>query len=182
MLKSCASSGPVHRQAIARSGARTRNLGCQRRPSERVPAAAADLVPVTGADIVLLVLMSQKAQGIQVEVSSQYLEDKSVPSEDYYFFSYHVRICNQGEESAQLMSRRWFITDAEGRQEKVEGPGVVGEMPILRPGGEFEYTSYCPLPTAVGSMHGSYQMVTLSGRAFEAEIAPFTLAVPHAVN
>ena len=120
--------------------------------------------------------------GILIEVSSRYLEEKSAPYEDYYFFAYHVRISNLSDETAQLLSRRWFITDAEGRQETVEGPGVVGEQPILRPGARFEYTSFCPLPTAVGSMHGSYQMRTSSGRSFDAEIAPFTLAVPNAVN
>ena len=121
-------------------------------------------------------------KGIQVEVSSRYVEERSAPADDYYFFAYHVRIVNVGEESAQLMSRRWIITDAEGHQEQVQGPGVVGERPVLRPGAAYEYTSYCPLNTVVGSMHGSYQMITASGDEFDAEIAPFTLAVPHAVN
>jgi ApaG protein len=74
------------------------------------------------------------------------------------------------------------ITDAEGRVETVNGPGVVGEQPVLGPGEAFEYTSFCPLPTSIGSMHGSYQMVSASGEAFDAEIAPFSLAVPTALN
>lgn len=121
-------------------------------------------------------------RGIRVEVESRYLEEQSSPAEAYYFFAYHVRISNVGDESAQLISRRWIITDAEGRQEQVEGPGVIGEQPILDPGQEYEYTSYCPLPTAVGSMHGTYAMLTAGGSRFEAEIAPFTLAVPNSVN
>jgi ApaG protein len=64
----------------------------------------------------------------------------------------------------------------------VKGPGVVGEQPVLPPGGSFEYTSFCPLKTAVGSMHGTYQMVTSEGRRFDAVIAPFSLAVPTALN
>ena len=87
-----------------------------------------------------------------------------------------------GSETAQLVSREWIITNADGEVERVKGPGVVGEQPVLPPGGSFEYTSYCPLKTAVGSMHGSYQMVTASGERFDAVIAPFTLAVPNALN
>ena len=127
-------------------------------------------------------MSSATTKGIRVEVESQYLEERSAPAEDYFFFAYHVRIINRGEEPAQLMSRHWVITDAEGREEEVRGPGVVGERPILKPGGAYEYTSYCPLTTEVGSMHGSYRMVTASGSQFEAEIPAFTLAVPHAVN
>ena len=121
-------------------------------------------------------------QGIRVEVESRYIQERSAPSKSYYFFAYHVRISNHGAETAQLISRQWIITNADGLEERVEGPGVVGEQPVLRPGSQFEYTSYCPLNTEVGSMHGSYQMLTASGRSFDAEIAPFTLAVPNAVN
>jgi len=93
-----------------------------------------------------------------------------------------VRISNVGTETAQLVSRRWVITDADGDVETVEGPGVVGEQPTLAPGESFEYTSFCPLPTPIGSMHGTYQMVTAGGSAFDAEIAPFSLAVPAALS
>ena len=82
----------------------------------------------------------------------------------------------------QLLSRHWVISDGAGNMEHVRGPGVVGEQPVLGPGESFEYTSFCPLPTPIGSMHGTYQMVTAGGSAFEAEIAPFSLAVPTAVN
>ena len=121
-------------------------------------------------------------QGIRVEVKSTYLAERSNPGDAYFMFAYHVRISNQGDETAQLLSRRWVITDGEGRQEMVEGPGVVGEQPILEPGQEFQYTSYCPLPTAVGAMQGAYRMITRSGQLFEVKIAPFTLSVPFAVN
>jgi ApaG protein len=121
-------------------------------------------------------------RGIRVRVESSYVEERSSPAERHYFFSYHVRIENVGAEGAQLLARRWVITDSDGNQEVVEGPGVVGEQPSLAPGEAFEYTSFCPLPTPVGTMQGTYHMVSDAGELFTAEIAPFTLAVPHAVN
>jgi len=121
-------------------------------------------------------------RGIRVQVRSFYDEERSSPEENYYFFSYQVRISNVGHETAQLVSREWLITDGNGDAQRVQGPGVVGEQPVLAPGESFEYTSFCPLPTAVGAMHGTYRMVLENGESFEAEIAPFSLAVPHAVN
>lgn len=121
-------------------------------------------------------------RGIRVEVRSEYLPERSAPRDGSYLFQYHVRISNVGEETAQLISRMWIITNADGEVETVKGPGVVGEQPVLPPGASFEYTSYCPLKTSVGSMQGSYQMVTAGGERFDALIAPFTLAVPNALN
>lgn len=120
--------------------------------------------------------------GIRIEVKSTYRPERSDPENQYFFFSYHVKISNLGQTTAQLISRTWVITDADGRVETVNGLGVVGEQPILRPGESFDYTSFCPLRTAVGSMQGSYQMVTEKGQEFDAVINPFTLAVPTAVN
>jgi ApaG protein len=121
-------------------------------------------------------------RGIRVQVQSYYDEERSSPQESYYFFAYRVRISNVGGETAQLLSREWIITDGNGDTQRVQGPGVVGEQPVLAPGEEFEYTSFCPLPTPVGAMHGSYLMALPNGERFEAEVAPFSLAVPHAVN
>jgi ApaG protein len=121
-------------------------------------------------------------RGIRVQVESLFEEERSAPEEGYYFFSYQVRISNVGNETAQLVAREWIITDADGKTERVQGPGVVGEQPVLAPGQMFEYTSFCPLPTPVGTMHGSYQMVTRDGERFDAVIAPFALMAPHAVN
>jgi ApaG protein len=121
-------------------------------------------------------------RGIRVQVRSTYLSERSSPRESQYLFQYHVRISNVGDETAQLVSREWIITNAEGEVERVKGPGVVGEQPVLAPGGSFEYSSFCPLKTAVGSMHGAYQMITDTGEPFEAIIAPFTLAVPNSLN
>ncbi|HEY0511895.1 MAG TPA: Co2+/Mg2+ efflux protein ApaG [Thermoanaerobaculia bacterium] len=121
-------------------------------------------------------------RGIRVQVESVYDEERSSPQDSYYFFAYRVRISNEGEETAQLISREWIITDGNGEAQRVQGPGVVGEQPVLAPGEEFEYVSFCPLATSVGSMHGAYLMVLENGESFEAEIAPFSLSVPHAVN
>jgi ApaG protein len=121
-------------------------------------------------------------RGIRIQAESYYDEERSSPEESYYFFAYQVRISNVGGDTVQLVSRDWYITDGNGDTQRVQGRGVVGEQPVLAPGEAFEYTSFCPLPTPVGTMHGSYRMVLESGESFEAEIAPFSLAVPHAVN
>jgi ApaG protein len=120
--------------------------------------------------------------GIRIQVKAQFLPDRSSPGDDQYVFAYHIKISNLGREVAQLISRHWIITTADGETEEVQGAGVVGEQPVLSPGEQFEYTSFCPLKTNVGTMHGSYTMVTPSGEVFQARIAPFTLAVPHALN
>jgi ApaG protein len=121
-------------------------------------------------------------RGIRVNVSSKYVAERSRPLMNEYFFAYTIRISNEGRETAQLVSREWLITDAEGHVEEVRGPGVVGEQPVLGPGDAFEYTSACPLPTPFGSMRGTYQMVTEKGERFDAEIAAFELAEPYAIN
>jgi len=121
-------------------------------------------------------------RGIRIEVRSEFLPERSSVKDGSYLFLYHVRISNVGSETAQLLSREWIITNADGEVERVKGGGVIGEYPVLPPGGSFEYTSYCPLKTAVGAMQGSYQMVTAGGERFDAIIAPFTLAVPNALN
>ena len=121
-------------------------------------------------------------RGIRVEVAASYVPERSAPERSQYFFSYNVRVSNVGAEAAQLVSRRWVITDGDGKVQVVEGPGVVGEQPLLAPGSSFEYTSFCPLPTSYGTMHGAYRMVCPGGDTFDATIAPFTLAVPNSIN
>ena len=121
-------------------------------------------------------------RGIRVRVRSRYVAERSRPLMNEYFFAYTIRISNEGRETVQLVSRAWHITDAEGHVEEVRGPGVVGEQPVLAPGEAFEYTSACPLATPFGSMHGTYQMVTEGGARFDAEIAPFELSEPYALN
>lgn len=120
--------------------------------------------------------------GIRVQVTSRYLPERSSPRDQEYWFAYFIRISNVGTETAQLISRHWVITNSDGEEEEVRGDGVVGEQPVLAPGAFFNYNSFCQLKTTVGTMHGEYTMVTPSGDTFEARIAPFTLAIPHALN
>lgn len=119
---------------------------------------------------------------VRVEVESHYAPDRSQPFENRWFFHYTVRITNEGDETVQLLSRHWVITDGTGRVEEVRGPGVVGEQPVLAPGESFEYTSGCPLKTSTGTMRGTYQMVTEDGNHFDVEIGLFSLAEPYTVH
>jgi ApaG protein len=121
-------------------------------------------------------------RGVRITVAPRYVPEQSEPEKSHYLFAYHVTIRNDGDETVQLMSRHWIITDGEGKVEEVRGPGVVGYQPTLKPGEQFQYTSGCPLSTPVGTMHGSYQMVTEAGEEFDAQIEPFRLAVPRALN
>jgi ApaG protein len=121
-------------------------------------------------------------RGIQVRVESRYVPEQSDPERGGWLFAYTVRIANVGQETVQLISRHWVITDANGEIEEVRGPGVVGAQPVLRPGESFEYTSACPLGTAFGTMEGTYQMLTEGGEYFDAEIAAFSLSTPYSVN
>jgi ApaG protein len=121
-------------------------------------------------------------RGVRVRVRSRHIPERSSPADKRWFYSYTVQIINESEVPVQLISRHWIITDADGHVEEVRGPGVVGEQPRLAPGEQHEYTSFCPLETAFGTMHGSYQMVAESGEQFDAEIAPFSLSEPYAIN
>jgi ApaG protein len=117
-------------------------------------------------------------RNIQVTVRPQFLDDRSSPAENHYFWAYTIEIANHGEETVQLISRHWRITDAFGRVQEVRGPGVVGEQPVLGPGQSFRYTSGVPLPTPSGFMLGSYNMVTAAGESFDIEIPAFSLDSP----
>jgi ApaG protein len=119
---------------------------------------------------------------IRVEVLSQHSPENSRPSQGQWVFQYTVRITNQGSETVQLVSRHWYITDALDHVQEVQGPGVVGEQPVLSPGQSFKYSSWCPLQTPTGSMHGTYQMVGPDGSQFDIEIAPFGLRARYTVH
>ena len=121
-------------------------------------------------------------RNIRVRVESNFDPERSDPGNERWFFVYTIRIANEGSETAQLISRHWIITDANGEVEEVRWPGVIGEQPTLEPNQSFEYSSGCPLGTAFGTMHGTYQMVTRNGEHFDVEIAPFALSEPHAIN
>ena len=119
---------------------------------------------------------------IAIDVATRFLPEESAPDEGRYVFAYTIRIRNDGDAPARLVSRHWIITDANGREQEVRGEGVVGEQPRLEPGEAFEYTSGAVLETDLGSMRGSYRMVEDDGSDFEAPIAPFTLSVPRVLH
>jgi ApaG protein len=117
-------------------------------------------------------------RGITVSVEPLYLEANSSPANSQYVWAYHVTIQNQGQETVQLRSRHWRITNARGELNEVRGEGVIGEQPVLRPGEMFEYTSGAPLTTPSGIMAGTYQMENESGEIFDIEIPTFSLDSP----
>ncbi len=119
---------------------------------------------------------------VRVRVSTRYIPDHSVPAEQRYVFAYDIVVRNEGDEPVQLLSRHWIITDGDGKTQEVRGEGVVGEQPVIPPGTEYRYTSGTLLNTEVGSMQGSFGMQTEDGVAFDAPIAPFTLAQPGALH
>ena len=121
-------------------------------------------------------------QGIRVRVQSCYVQAESDPDRSHYFFAYTVRISNEGDTPARLVSRHWIIKDSHGRTEHVRGPGVVGQQPRLEPGQSHEYTSCCPLTTASGSMQGTYQMVRDDGGEFDAVVGVFSLLTTQQLN
>ena len=121
-------------------------------------------------------------QGIRIRVRPEYEEDQSTPDEGYYFWTYTVDILNEGTETVQLRTRIWRITDANGKNEEVRGPGVVGQTPVIPPGQSFTYTSGCPLSTPSGIMSGSYQMAGEEGRLFDVTIPAFSLDSPYVVR
>jgi ApaG protein len=115
---------------------------------------------------------------IRVDVETSYLDEQSEPKDRRYVFSYTITIRNEGRVPARLLTRHWIITDANGKVQEVRGDGVVGEQPHLKPGQGFRYSSAAMLETPVGSMQGSYEMLTDDGQRFDAPIAPFRLAMP----
>ena len=119
---------------------------------------------------------------IRVSVAPQYLETESRPERSAYFWAYTIVIENEGRDTVQLRSRYWHITDANGRVSEVRGAGVVGEQPVIEPGGSYTYTSGCPLEAPSGIMVGKYQMVSETGEQFEIDIPAFSLDSPEGLN
>lgn len=120
--------------------------------------------------------------GVNVSVEAMYSPEHSAPEKSQWFFLYTITIANEGDQTVQLISRYWRITDATGELEEVRGPGVVGEQPVLGPGESFEYTSGCPLSTPFGSMEGTYQIVAEDRSSFDAEVARFELREEMAIH
>jgi ApaG protein len=119
-------------------------------------------------------------RNIQITVMPQFVAERSEPDEGQFFWAYTIEITNLGRETVQLTARHWIITDGNGVVEEVQGPGVVGEQPVIPPGESFRYTSGCPLTTPSGIMVGTYRMLDAAGLPFEVEIPAFSLDSPFA--
>lgn len=126
--------------------------------------------------------ISENNEDIGISVDSQFIEEQSEPDEGRYAFAYTISITNNSEETVRLLSRYWLITDGNEEQQEVHGEGVVGEQPYIPAGETFEYTSGTLLPTSVGTMEGSYQLINESGEFFDAEIPAFSLCHPSALH
>lgn len=124
-------------------------------------------------------MQSAVTRNIEVSVETSFLEKDSDPLEQYFVWAYRITITNHGDESVKLLKRHWQITDALGRLQEVKGDGVVGEQPVIAPGGSFTYSSGTPLGTASGFMRGSYHMQDPYGARFDVEIPAFSLDSPH---
>jgi ApaG protein len=120
-------------------------------------------------------LYHRQSNGIRVTVRPSFLPQQSEPERGHYVFSYAIRIENVGKETGKLMSRYWFIHDSSGEDAEVEGEGVVGEQPVVPPGGVHEYQSFCVLRTPLGYMEGRYFFVRPDGSTFTADIPRFEL-------
>ena len=122
-------------------------------------------------------------QGIRISVEPFYLPHESIPIQHRYVFAYRVTILNQSSDTVQLLRRHWHIIESNGVRREVEGEGIVGVQPVLAPGESHEYTSWCPLMTDLGKMHGEFQMVRLPDKAkFSVKIPEFKLAPPFKMN
>ena len=121
---------------------------------------------------------AETTRGITVRVSVSFLPEQSEPEKGRYFWAYHIRIENEGQMAAQLMTRHWEITDGRGAKSLVEGDGVVGDQPVVMPGASYDYVSGCPLTTPSGHMVGSYGMVAEDGSSFDVAIPKFLLTAP----
>jgi len=127
-------------------------------------------------------MTSEKHYEVVVSAQTRYLPEQSDEASGRYVFAYTITIRNIGNVTAQLISRHWIITDAQGLVQEVRGMGVVGAQPVLKPGESHEYTSGTAIATAVGTMRGSYQMTADDGHRFDAPIPEFTLSVPRVLH
>ncbi|MCZ6487765.1 MAG: Co2+/Mg2+ efflux protein ApaG [Gammaproteobacteria bacterium] len=127
-------------------------------------------------------MTDSQLNNITVEVETHYIEEQSFPDKNYFVFAYTITIRNMGQQSAQLLTRHWVITDSNHKVQEVRGDGVVGEQPTLEPGEQFVYTSGTMLETSVGTMKGSYLMRADDGSKFDAPIEEFVLSTPRVLH
>ncbi len=121
--------------------------------------------------------------GVKVSIETSYQPEYSNPTNEHFMFAYRVQISNLSEYAIQLLRRQWFIFDSNGSRREVEGEGVVGVQPIIKPGETHVYVSGCNLKTDIGSMRGTYSMKRLMDESrFDVDTPEFTLTAPHKLN
>ncbi len=125
-------------------------------------------------------LFEEVTRFIRVGVYTHYLEEQSDPEQGRYVWAYQISICNEGDETVQLLNRYWKITESSGEAIEVRGEGVVGEQPVIKPGDIYRYTSGTPLKSSSGFMVGSYEMLNEAGETFDVSVPSFSLDIPQA--
>jgi ApaG protein len=135
-----------------------------------------------GATRFTLGVVTDVTGGIRVSVETRYIEDQSDAADDRYAFAYHIVISNESERTVQLMRRHWYIEEDGGQTREVEGPGVIGEQPVIKPGESHSYTSGAILAMPNGSMRGFYQMTAESGESLRVRIPEFSLKTPRTLH
>ncbi len=128
-------------------------------------------------------MVQQITRGIKVSVETNFEGTFYKNYKMHFAFGYKVTIENQGKEAVQLTSRHWEIFDSLNNKEIIEGEGVIGKKPILKPGEKHSYNSGCLLASPFGSMNGYYNMVSFnSAKTFKVSIPTFKLSAPFALN
>lgn len=123
-------------------------------------------------------MYSKTSQGFRIDVETEFDFEKSNPLKFYYLFQYHVSITNLSHPGAQLISRKWIIVDNNGKEDIIEGPGVIGKQPYFDPGQTFKYSSFCPMTTLKGVMYGHYYMKNQDGDFFVIDTPEFYFSIP----
>lgn len=144
------------------------------------PKLFTDAEAMLAEAIASLPAYEETTEGVRVIVRAFWLDDQSQPEDQDYCWGYNIHIENHSDRTVKLLERSWEIIDGSGQTDRVEGEGVVGEQPVILPGGVFEYTSGASLDTPSGIMRGHYRMEEPdTGRCFDVRIPPFSLDSPY---
>ena len=128
-------------------------------------------------------MVSQITRGIKISVLTSFEGTYFKNYKIHFAFTYQITIENQSKDSVQLNSRHWEIYDALNDVETVDGEGVIGKKPVIKPGEAFSYSSGCLLASPIGAMKGYFNMVNFtSTRSFRVIIPTFKLSAPFAIN
>ncbi len=128
-------------------------------------------------------MVQQVTRGIKISVETTFEGTFYKNYKMHFAFGYKVTIDNQSKDAVQLMARHWKIYDSLNLPETVDGEGVIGKKPVLKPGEKHTYSSGCLLTSPFGAMEGFYQMVNFTTtRKFRVKIPTFKLSATFAMN